>query len=154
MTSAPRTIAERSGFTLLEMLVALTILSLATIGVGFAAPGFQQRLEIRQAAARLDTMLVRARNEAQRLGTVSAIKFDPGSRSLALVLHGISYRLPDGIELSILGGAFGDDPDAPSIAFLGDGSSTGGVIELRSGEFRVLRRIGWLTGRIEKDASK
>ena len=156
MTLAPRTIAERTvadrgGFTLLEMLIALAILSLATIGVGYAAPGFQQRLELRQATARLDAMLIKARTEALGGAGAATIRFDPEKRALELPSQKIVYRLPAGVELSIVGGAFGDNPRAPSIAFLSDGSSTGGVIELRSGAFRSVRRIGWLTGRIDKD---
>jgi general secretion pathway protein H len=154
VTSLRRTIADESGFTLLEALIALAILSLATVSVGLAFPGLQQRIELRQAVARLDDLLFKARNEAQASGRSTVLKLDPDARLLSLDSPGLNYRLPRGVEFTIVGGAFGDDPAKPSIAFLSDGSSTGGVIELRSGELRAVRRVGWLTGRIDRGPAK
>lgn len=154
MTSLQRMIADKGGFTLLEMLVALAILSLATAGAGFALSALEPRIELRQATARLDELLFKARDAALSEGSSAVIRFDPTSRVLEFVSRNISYRLPKGVELSIVGGAFGGDIARPSIAFLSDGSSTGGVVELRSGELRAIRRIGWLTGRIERGAGR
>lgn len=149
MSRRPTT-ADQSGFTLLEALIALAILSLATVGVGLAFPQLQQRIEMRQATARLDRLLEKARDDARSDGRSSLIRFDPAARVLELTPRSMSYRLPKGVELSVVGGAFGEDPEKPSIAFLSDGSSTGGVIELRSGALKTVRRVGWLTGRIDK----
>jgi len=148
--SPRRTIVDAGGFTLLEMLVAIAILSLATAGVGLAFPQLQQRAELRQATNRLDAMLQRARHEALSEGRASEVRFFAEERSLELPSRKMTYRMPGSVEFAVLGAAGGGDPAKPRIVFLSDGSSTGGVVELRSGGLKVVRRIGWLTGRIEK----
>ncbi|WP_020179548.1 GspH/FimT family pseudopilin [Methylopila sp. M107] len=148
---SPRpTIADTSGFTLLEMLVAIAILSLATVGVGMAFPQFQQRAELRQAANKLDSLLARAREEALSERRPSEVRFRARDRQLELPSKAIVYRMPKSVSFAVLGAAGGLNPEEPRIVFLSDGSSTGGVVELRSGGLKVVRRIGWLTGRIEK----
>lgn len=148
--SPRRTIADNSGFTLLEVLVAVAILSLATLGVGLAFPQLQQRAELRQATNRLDAMLARAREEALSERRSSEVRFLAGERQLQMPSKNMVYRMPKSVSFAVVGAAGGLNPDEPRIVFLGDGSSTGGVVELRSGELKVVRRIGWLTGRIEK----
>lgn len=150
---SPRpTIADRGGFTLLEMLIAVAILSFATVGVGLAFPQLQQRLELRQAASRLDAMLQRARQEALSERRASEVRFDAAERLLELPSQKRSYRVPPSVSFAVIGAAGVLKAGDPRIVFLGDGSSTGGIVELRAGEMKVVRKIGWLTGRIEKAA--
>jgi len=150
VTSPPPTTADRQGFTLLEMMIVLAILSLASVLGGFALQPMRQRMELGQAAARLDALLRSARAEALRTGRTTMVHFDDRTRQLTVPSQGQTYTLTRSIAVSVTGAAIGTGPDRPTILFLGDGSSSGGVVELRSGALRATRRIGWLTGRIDR----
>lgn len=38
--------------------------------------------------------------------------------------------------------------DLPAIAFFSDGTSSGGIVTLRSGAHSIQRRVDWLTGAV------
>lgn len=48
-------------------------------------------------------------------------------------------------------GAAGGSVSAGTIAFLPDGSSSGGLVEVSNGAATLSRRVSWLTGRIDHD---
>lgn len=150
MTSLSPTTAERQGFTLLEMMIVLAILSLAGVLGVFALQPLQHRMELGQAATRLDALLRNARAEALRTGRTTMMRFDPQTRQLTVPSQGQTVTLARSIAVSVTGAAIGNGADRPTIVFLGDGSSSGGVVELRSGALRAARRINWLTGRIDR----
>lgn len=150
VTSPLRTTGSVDGFTLLEMLIALAILSLATAFGGLALPGMRQRAELRQATTRVDALLKEARAAALYSGVTTIIRFDANTNKLTLPLQEKAYVLPQSVTFTVTGARSGTRSDQPKILFLGDGSSSGGVIELRSGALGVVRRIGWLTGRIDR----
>jgi general secretion pathway protein H len=148
---SPRpTIADRSGFTLLETLIAIAILSIATVSVSFAFPGLRERSELRLATARLDDLLARAKDEALRSHQATVVRVDMAERRIGVPALDLWRKLPSEVDVSILGAASGFRTDEPMIAFFADGSSTGGVIELRLGAHKTVRRVAWLTGRIER----
>ncbi|MCJ2032082.1 GspH/FimT family pseudopilin [Methylobacterium sp. J-043] len=132
------------------MLIVLAILALTSVLGGFALQPLRQRMDLSQAATRLDALLRTARAEALRTGRITLVRFDAGTRQLILPSQGRTYTLARSIAVSVTGAAIGTGSDKPTILFLGDGSSSGGVIELRSGTLRTARRIGWLTGRIDR----
>lgn len=150
MTSPSPTTADRQGFTLLEMMIVLAVLSLASVLGGFALQPLRQRMELGQAATRLDALLRNARAEALRTGRTTMVRFDAQTRQFAVPSQKQTVTLARSIAVSVTGAAIGTGPERPTILFLGDGSSSGGVVELRSGAFRAARRIGWLTGRIDR----
>lgn len=80
----------------------------------------------------------------------AVVRFVADERRLEMPSKNLAYQVPNSVSFSVVGAAGGLVGDQPRIVFLSDGSSTGSVVELRSGGLKVTRRIGWLTGRIEK----
>jgi general secretion pathway protein H len=128
--------ARRSaGFTVIEILVVLTVLGLALGLIMTHGPVRSHRLELDAAARRVVGALRLARSRAIA-----------EERTVVLALDARGYRL---------------DRDAPTIwsgevslegnrlvTFVPDGGSSGGRIVLRDGERTVAIGIDWLTGRV------
>jgi len=136
------------GFTLLELLVVLAILALATVialpRIGAGLPGAELDAGARRIAAGLNEArsLAVARNRAVRFTLIGAEKrFTVG--------EGPGGALPDKIAITLITGA-GDVTGAAqgAIRFFPDGSSSGGRIELSGSGGRRSIEVDWLTGRI------
>ena len=141
--------AERStGFTLIEMIVVLAVLSLALVLVVGYQPPWSRGLDIEAGAAELAGQLRLARSEA-------IVRNEPVA--LALDVAAGRYRigntaprpLPAGITFELLTIA-GERQTATvgGIRFQPDGSSSGGRIVLAQGARRVAIGVDWLTGRV------
>ncbi|MBP7340173.1 GspH/FimT family pseudopilin [Niveispirillum sp.] len=134
---------RQAGFTLLEMLVVLLLLGLATalvaprLGLGGAALDADARA--------LSIALSDAREQAVRTG-------EPVILTLDLAAPG--GTLPATAGLSVTGDAALMQGNTARLLFLPDGSSSGAEIRLRGkgGGERVLQ-LDWLTGRVRHDAN-
>jgi general secretion pathway protein H len=135
------------GFTLLEVLVALTILSLVTFSLGGATLGGRSRAVLSGARSSLDEALVSARAVAQARGVTTFVSFDlPGRRLRTSTSPGHWRLLPKEIDLSLVTAGELTLAGMPAIAFLPDGTSSGGEIIISIGPQKAIRRIDWLTG--------
>jgi general secretion pathway protein H len=136
---------RQAGFTLLEMLVVLLLLGLAT---ALVAP----RLSVGGAALNADTRSLAAALEQARWTAVRS--GDPVLLRLDLESPGWDGgRLPGTAVLRVTGDASLMAGGVAAIRFLPDGSASGADIRLfghRGGE-RVIR-VDWLTGRVRHDA--
>jgi general secretion pathway protein H len=138
-----------SGFTLLELLVAIAILGFALVLIaGYKAP-WSRAAALKATAAQLASGLRLARSEAI---------LDNRSVTLALDLQRHSYRVGAGkphpvpAQLSIkLLTIAGERTDARrgDIRFNPDGSSSGGRITIAEGGRRIAIGVDWLTGRVQ-----
>jgi general secretion pathway protein H len=140
---------DRSGgFTLIEVIVTLTILGLALVVVAGYKPPWSSGLGLKGTAAELAAGLRLARSEAILRNRSVAFDID--------IIHH-RYRIEQGVErplpsnltielLTIAGEARG--PGAGDIRFNPDGSSTGGRIVLAGGQRSIAVGVDWLTGRI------
>lgn len=142
---------QRRGFTLLELLVVLAIGSLL---VALVPPAFDRLREISQYRDTVRAMLVdlrRARQQAQSSGQVVNFRIDlPGRR---FGIEGSPWQaLPAALEVRTTVGTRGGVPnnaEQANIAFLPDGGSSGGTIELvRPAGGGVRLRVDWLFGQI------
>ena len=147
-TSASAILADERGFTLLEMLICLAIMSIAGVAVALSAGGLQARSGFRTTLMHVDELLSASRTQALLLGSPAALTVDTSTRELRSADRKIA--LPAGIDLTITGATTGR-ASAKSIVFFPDGSSSGGVLTLQADEMTAIRRVSWLTGEIRRD---
>jgi general secretion pathway protein H len=139
--------AER-GFTLLELLVVLTIMALVTAVSMPLLRGRQDGIEARREVTALASELRRARLSALTNAAGAGIEFDLERRTFRAAA-GAARRLPDGMAMTLetvrsqqAGGRAG------RIWFYPDGSSTGGRVTLRDRGRLYRIDIDWITGRV------
>jgi prepilin-type N-terminal cleavage/methylation domain-containing protein len=113
--------SKTAGFTLIEMLVVLTLVAVLA-GVAMGVMGGRRPSSSQQDVIRLRDMLTRKRSEARRTGVSTAV----GIADLRGVVE--EARTAEGRQ---------------TIIFFPDGSSSGGTIVLRD---RPALAIDWLTG--------
>jgi len=137
-----------AGFTLLEALIVLVVLSLAATVTGLAVPRTRERTQFLEAEARLRSILMEARSLARQSASVSRVVFDLDEGKVRMAGSAEWYRLPRQAELSVTSAREIGSPHQPAIAFLPDGTSSGGAITLTLGSHTASHRVEWLTGRI------
>lgn len=135
------------GFTLLEMLVVIVLISVAAGLLGF---GLQQGLRAakeRQVVGQMVEALRSTRARAIVSGNPEKTVFD---------LHGMSFEAPGRpvthwpADLQIT--LHTAEQAGSTVEFYPDGSSTGGNLLLASGSRRWRIDIGWLTGSVQSRA--
>ncbi|MFN3312437.1 MAG: GspH/FimT family pseudopilin [Hyphomonas sp.] len=146
MMPAPATPDGRAGFSLMELMVALTILALAMTVVSLSltrrSPGF----EVRRASADVSMLLRDARASAQEQNRMVRVVFLPEARRFEGDA-GQAVELPLSIEASLVSSAAAGQA---GLIFLPDGSSTGGTITLSAAGLREQVEVDWLTSRIDR----
>jgi len=150
--------ASSSGFTLLELLVVLTIASLVVAlvppAISAAVPGARLSNAARELTAALRDAHYRAVSRADVVDV--EFEFEPSQYRIA---DGAATKLPGGIELSIseTGTNARKRPPATTervsdeayrLSFYPDGSSSGATIKLAAAERQFLLDVGWPTGRV------
>ena len=144
-----------AGFTLLELLVVLTILVLATT---LSMTMFSRRPsanELDIAARNIGNVLKNARSIAIRLNTTEAVIFDvQGSK----VIYGPplgNVVVPPQIKMNVVVAAGAENAaKSGTVRFFADGSSSGGWISLIEGSRTETLTINWLTGSNTKSDPK
>ncbi|WEX18206.1 type II secretion system protein [Pseudomonas sp. G11] len=135
------------GFTLLEMLVVIVLISIAAGLVGF---GLQQGLRAakeRQAVGQVVEALRSTRARAIVSGTTESTVFD--LRNLSVQAPGRPKKYwPAGLQVTL----HTAEQAGVAVDFYPDGSSTGGHVLLANGSRRWRIDIGWLTGSVQSKA--
>jgi general secretion pathway protein H len=139
--------SRRAGFTLIEMVVVLTVLALLYAVAAPAAAPFFGRPRLEMATRDLVTALKEARSQA--VVGLRDVRFTVDAESgdwrfgdrRGAARRGVSVS----VEAPPLAGGRGA---APGIRFFADGGSTGGLIRLASGPHRRRIDVDWLTGRV------
>jgi prepilin-type N-terminal cleavage/methylation domain-containing protein len=125
MPTCPRRASRSAGFTLIEMLVVLTVMGLlAGIVAARTGPASGGRYQAQSAEQTLRAAIADAVLTARRSGRPAAVA--PG-------------ELVEGAALQPLLAA----PRAGTLLFYPDGSSTGGLIAVKG---RPILEVDWLTG--------
>ena len=137
-----------SGFTLLELLVVMTIVALiyAVLPSGlFGGSGVELRVTARQVADDLR----RARGQAIASNQDTAFLLDVENRRFGIAGRGELEPLPDSIEAKILTAAEEQVVEGQGlIRFFPDGSSTGGSVTLSGAGRSYEVSVRWLTGEV------
>jgi general secretion pathway protein H len=132
------------GFTLLEMLVVIVLMSIGITVVGFGLnKGLQQAAE-RQLLGQMVQALRATRSAAIISGQPRETRFDLARRTFqAPGKPAQQWPANMGVQLNTAAGL-----DA-AFAFYPDGSSSGGNLVVFQGEQRSRIDIGWLTGSVK-----
>ena len=140
-------ISAQRGFTLLEMLVVIVLISIAAGLVGF---GLQQGLRAakeRQAVGQMVEALRATRARAIVSGSTEKTLFD--LRALSFQAPGRPLKhWPAGLQVTL----HTAEHAGSAVEFYPDGSSTGGNLLLANGSRRWRIDIGWLTGSVQSRA--
>jgi general secretion pathway protein H len=148
LTAAPHCNRSEAGFTLLEVIITLTILGLALALIVGYRPPWSSGLGLRNAAAELADGLRMARSEA-------IVQNQPVAFQLDLVGHRYQIGsaqprpLPAQLKIALLT-VVGEQRSARigDIRFNPDGSSTGGRISIGDGARSIAVGVDWLSGRV------
>lgn len=144
-----RRVYSQKGFTLLEMMVAISIAALLMAVSVPAANKMYQSMAYRSAVGEVKSLLENGRYRAQRYGRPVDVLVRPERREVAL--DGDSeHVLSDLITLEVVSAAeLMRDNETAVIRFYPDGSSSGGRITLLRGEDAgVALEVGWLLGEV------
>ena len=135
------------GFTLLEMLVVIVLISVAASLLGL---GVRQGLQVaseRRAVGQLVDALRITRAGAIVSGTAAHTRFDLAQRSFQAPGRAL-HHWPAALHVTLHSAA----QVGAAVAFYPDGSSTGGHVLLSNGTRRWRIDIGWLTGSVQSKA--
>ncbi len=141
------------GFTLIELLVVMAIGALL---VALVPPAFDRLRDVSQYRDTVRAMVVdlrQARQQAIALGQVVSFRVDLSGRKFGI--DGRPFKtLPDSLEVKTTVGKneLADPSQLATIAFMPEGGSSGGTIELvRQSGAGVRIRVDWLFGQISQE---
>jgi general secretion pathway protein H len=144
-----------AGFTLLELLVVITVIGLAMLAAPRLGGAWANGAKDRAAVQELGSAMSRARFMAVATRSVVEVQFDLKNRTWRTEPAGPRGQLPD-VGISVLGidGAATRDASISAIRFYGDGGSSGGTVVLdipatHHGQAQTRIAADWLSGRIE-----
>jgi general secretion pathway protein H len=138
---------KEDGFTLVEMLVVLAIIvgvaSIATLRLNVSQTA---RTAQRTTTQVLNTLKL-ARLDAIQNGAIRTVILDTTKRQLVTSGHP-PVELDPGVSVSFsnLRQQRNAASGPPSITFLPDGRSSGGKVEIASGDLHRIIVVNWLTG--------
>ena len=143
-----RPLRREAGFTLIEVLVVVAIMGFALTMIVTRGPVRSQALEMKAAVSEVAQGLRLARSRAIATNTPVQFAVDVPLRSFRID-RGTPTVLPRSLSIAMT--AVSEETLGARLAairFNGDGSATGGRIELTDGQRRSQVGVDWLTGRV------
>ncbi|MDJ0655283.1 MAG: prepilin-type N-terminal cleavage/methylation domain-containing protein [Xanthomonadales bacterium] len=147
MPRRPPMIRPSQGFSLIEVLVVVSLIALLVGMVGTSVYRSLDGVKVRQAGKDLVTALRYTRGQAIVAREERTLNVDVEKKTFRAPEQK-AVELPDGVDVTIRTAAFDLDRSVGKVRFFPDGSSTGAQITLTAGERSWLISVGWLTGEI------
>ncbi|MEM6579966.1 MAG: GspH/FimT family pseudopilin [Pseudomonadota bacterium] len=139
------------GFTLLELVAAITIIGLLLAVAIPASARFYESIQYRQAVRDVVTTLASARYQAVNTGRTQDVQIDPFQRRIGL--NGKVTRLPNNLAIEVYAAGELNRGNVGVIRFYPEGGSTGGGIDLERQDGSGVRvSVDWLLGRVSQEA--
>lgn len=140
---------NRSGFSLIELLVVLGILSLLVALIPPVVSTTLDGQKVKGAVRELAAGLRAARGQAVATQQDVALALDVESRRYAVGARSHALNLPRDTQITLRTATTEQQTNSSgTIRFFPDGSATGGEITLTRGQRAYAIRIAWLTGRV------
>ena len=149
---SPGTVASRSaaGFTLLELLAAVTIAGLLLAVAVPASVRMYESMQYRGAVRDVMTLLSAARIKAVNTGAPQDVVINPRARELRL--NDTTERMPENLVVTVHAASELNSPDEGVIRFYPEGGSSGGGVDLEiPGRTGVRIHVDWLMGRVTQE---
>jgi prepilin-type N-terminal cleavage/methylation domain-containing protein len=162
---------KNKGFSLMELIIVLTILVLSVSLVTSSMSNLSRTIELKAAAKKVSGILRYYRSEAVNKGLVYQVLFDSESRAVKVQSVSFTepgdvkeadekkgeegaktlYGLPERVQMKELDFPSPEYPcDLPAVEFYPNGGSNGGSVLLKSQERKGYRiKIHFLTGAVE-----
>jgi general secretion pathway protein H len=146
-----RTVAQR-GFTLLEIVLVMAIIALASVLAAAAMTGGFKGMQLKASAKEIASNLRYTRTQAIATGKPQRFVIDPAKHAWQApnAHHG---TIPDKLGIEFTGArearANAARPDQGAIEFFPDGAATGGRIRLTAGKSAWDIDVAWLTGQVQ-----
>lgn len=155
MKSKIRFYSSSFGFTLIEIIIVLFIIGIASGLVGIAMTRGSGSLEVRKFTKEISSVLRHARTRAVSEKKIYCFVIDRDEQAFRLYAEDTDYKnidlvmdkpIPEELQMALQD----SDEESSHIEFLPRGNSTGGVIEIRKesgdGYFVTVNRI---TGKVD-----
>jgi len=138
-----------AGFTLLELLVVVSVLALLVMVVPPFLLGATDRAEQKGAARELAAALRYARSQAIARNRPIALQLNVDAKHYRITDQKREFTLPPELEFKVYGAA-SEFPNETTggIRFFPDGSSTGGQISVTLDDTAFAVDVDWLLGRV------
>jgi len=162
---------KSKGFSLIELIIVLTILALSVALVTSSMSNLSRTIELKAAAKKISGILRYYRSEAINKGSVYQVLFDSESRAVKVQSISLTeprenteadqkkggegpktlYGLPGGVQMKEIDFPSPEYPcDFPAVEFYPNGGSNGGSVLLDSPERKGYRiKVDFLTGEVK-----
>lgn len=140
---------KQEGFTLIEILVVVTIMGLVMAAFPPLFSRMHGRMELRAAVHNVTALLREARNRAIASNQTAIFYADLKTRNCGIAGGGPSRSLPEDIALRLTTTEEDRvDDQLGGIRFFPDGSSSGGGMRLAGDGVGYEIQVDWLSGRV------
>ena len=146
--------ADRSaGFTLIEVLAVLVIISLTAAAISTMVRSPSSSAQVKTAALLAASRLRDLRSGAMTSGIEGVSVIDVEHRTMDFGNGNSPLIFSKGITIDVTAADREKlSPSRAGIRFYPNGSSTGGAIDMKSGGSAYEVRVNWLTGRVSASA--
>jgi general secretion pathway protein H len=140
---------ERRGYSLIEVLLALALVSLALVVATSGLRRPSQNAELQSYVTELSVRLRKLRQQAITSQHPQEFRFDANARIYSFKPGGPAWKVPETLDVAMYGADLGSAQENISrLIFFFDGSCTGGTLEVSDGKATRRIVVQWLTGAI------